>query len=185
MLSVNMEILSFVFSLFSHVMDPSMPVEMSAEAAAVACSENSEGWESSSSADNSSLLFVSSFCLSSAWPQSRYNNRSMWPSRLPKAPAFSLKKWEGMPQGIGKYCDHVEGEAWEDNTIKLFMNFWTHLWPVHTYYHSSPRLLIGWYKVGQIQIAHQRLWKLSWYWNHGHNSHFRTCGVSLTMSISC
>jgi len=47
-------------------MVPSIPVEMAAETAALACSENSEGWESSSSVDNSSLLFVSSFCLSSA-----------------------------------------------------------------------------------------------------------------------
>ena len=153
---------------------------MAAETAAVACSENSEGWESFSF-DNSSLLFVSSFCLSSAWSQSRYNIRSMWPSRLPKAPARMLKKWEGMPQRIGKYRDHVEGETWEDSTINLFMNFWIYPWPVHTYYHPSPRLLIGWYKVGQIQIAHQSLWKLNWYWNHGHNNHFRTYGLNLTV----
>lgn len=43
----------FFFSLFSHVMVPSIPVEMAAETAAVACSENSEGWESSFSFHNS------------------------------------------------------------------------------------------------------------------------------------
>lgn len=56
------------------------------------------------------ILFLSFHPLSSL--RARYSSsRSVWTKRLPKAPAFWLKKWKGCPWGlIGKYWDHVERE---------------------------------------------------------------------------
>lgn len=139
---MNMEILSFIISLFSPAIFTSYPLVMAARTAAVACSQSAERWEPSSPVTIPYHFFP----------------LSVLPLHGPRACtiADNLK-----PQDSGWMKE--KGCPRELESTEIY----------------CPRLIIRWYKVGQIPIEWQMLWKLSWYWNCVQRSHVRTCSLTL------